>query len=412
MQNQPENLKNVMPAPPYPPPYGWYQVPYGGEEEVSLLDYFRVIKKHIGKIILITLLLTGIGTAACFWITKKYQAEVAIMPLTQSSGGGGLAALASQFSSIPMVGGQLSGLAGLAGGSQKSGQIMSILKSRTFIENIINQFDLMKTSLYKGRWDAQKNEWKPDYFGKTPVMEDAVKKFRKKVLSVEDDKKTSLIKIDVELSDPELAAKVANRIIVELQDFISHNQLTVAKRNRVFIEEQLQKNKMDLLESGKKLNQFYSNNRVSSVQPQMDVNIGKIEGPPKTFEEFRTELSGLNSKGDELASQLTEEEKKGVVHGVPSQVYLQYLTLQRELLGRVNGLLTQQYELAKIEEAKEDLTFQVIDKAVTPVRPSWPKKSIIIPLSFFGALFTAVFFAFFLEYLRKLKETEKKRQIA
>jgi uncharacterized protein involved in exopolysaccharide biosynthesis len=214
------------------------------------------------------------------------------------------------------------------------------------------------------------------------------------------------------LKDPILASQVANRVIVELQDFISNNQLTVAKRNRIFIEEQLQKNKIDLLESGKKLNQFFGNNRISSVQPQLDVDIGKIQEPPKSFEDLRGELSKLQVQKQELASKIADEEKEGVVREVPSQVYLQYLTLERELLGRVNALLTQQYELAKIEEAKEDLTFQVIDEAVPPIRPSWPLKKLIIPLSFAGGLFLSIFFAFFLEYILKMKEAEKAKQKA
>ena len=142
------------------------------------------------------------------------------------------------------------------------------------------------------------------------------------------------------------------------------------------------------------------------------MDIGKIQGPPKSFEDIRGELSKLDLKKQELTTKIQEEEKEGIVRAVPSQVYLQYLTLQRELQGRVNALLTQQYELAKIEEAKEDLTFQVIDKAVPPVRPSWPQKKIIIPLSFAAGLFFSIFLAFFLEYIRKMKEAEKARQSA
>jgi len=377
---------------------------------VNLLDYFRVIRRHLGKIILLTLLITGAATVACFILPKKYQAEASIMPLAQS-GGGGLAALASSVSSLPLVGGQLSGLADLAGGNKKSGQIISILKSRTFIERIINQFDLMHV-FYRKQWDPVANRWTPNLVGDIPTMEDAVKRFRKKVLDVKDDKKTQLINIDIELKDPNLASQVANRVIVELQDFISNSALTVAKRNRIFIEEQLQKNKIDLLESGTKLNQFFGNNRISSVQPQLDVDIGKIQGPPKSFEDIRGELSNLETQKQALSSKIQEEEKEGIVRGVPSQVYLQYLTLQRELLGRVNALLTQQYELAKIEEAKEDLTFQVIDKAVPPERYSWPKKIVIIPLAFAGGLFFSLFFAFFLDYIRKMKEAERAKPSA
>jgi uncharacterized protein involved in exopolysaccharide biosynthesis len=385
-------------------PYGWYPPPYYAEEEINLLDYWRVIKRHSGKVALLTLLCVALATVASFMMSKKYQAEASIMPLAQS-GGGGLAALASQVSSLPLIGGQLSGLAGL-GGTQKTGQIISILKSRTLIEQIISQFDLMHV-FFKKSWDPLKNSWIPNRWGEIPTIEDAVKLVQKRILTVQDDKKTGLIKIQVELKDPELAAQVANQFLVDLQDFINSNQLTVAKRNRIFVEEQLQKNKVELLEFGKKLNQFYSVNRISSVQPQLDVNIGKIQNPPKTFEEFRNQFAELEQQKTDMVSPLSDEERNGVVHDVPSQVYLQYLTLQRELLGRVNALLTQQFELAKIEEAKEDLSFNVIDKAVPPVRPSKPKKLLNIAIAFTTGLFMSLFFAFFLEYIRKMKEAEK-----
>jgi hypothetical protein len=84
------------------------------------------------------------------------------MPLTQS-GGGGLAALSSSVSSIPMLGGSLSGLADIAGRSKKSGQIISILKPRTLIEMVINEFDLMR--VYKKQWDPIKSRWKPNIWG-------------------------------------------------------------------------------------------------------------------------------------------------------------------------------------------------------------------------------------------------------
>jgi hypothetical protein len=81
-----------------------------------------------------------------------------------------------------------------------------------------------------------------EYMGESPTVEDAVKRFRNKALTVKDDK-NPIDYHQVELKDPNLSAQLLNRMIVELQDFISKNQLTVAKRNRIFIEEQLKTTK-------------------------------------------------------------------------------------------------------------------------------------------------------------------------
>src|SRR4030095_3085235 len=253
MQNRSEKPQSpvLQPSPEWPA-YPWFASPYPPEEEVNILDYLRVLKKRWVMIFLLTLLITGLAGVASFLMSKKYKAEVSMMPLTSSNSGGGLSALASQVSSLPLVGGSLSGLASLTGTSQKTGQIISILKSRTLNEKIVQGLNLMPL-LFPGRWDEATKSWRPDLFGGIPTLEAAVKKMQKQVVTIQDDKKTGLIKMQVELKDPVMAANVGNRMIVELQDFINNNQFTVAKRNRVFIEEQLQKNKMDLLEFGKKL---------------------------------------------------------------------------------------------------------------------------------------------------------------
>lgn len=123
-------------------------------------------------------------------------------------------------------------------------------------------------------------------------------------------------------------------------------------------------------------------------------------------EAFREQLGQLEEEKKKVGEKLAEAENS-VVHNVPSQVYLQYLTLQRELLGKVNALLTQQYEMAKIEEAREDLSFNIIDSAVAPVHPSKPKRLLIVGVAFVGGLFLSIFVAFFLEYVQKMKAIEK-----
>lgn len=392
-----------------PPPYPWSHSPYAAEEdETNLLDYWRVIQKRKIRIIIITLLFTGLGILSCFVMAKKYQATATIMPPTQSGGGGGLSALAGQASSIPGIGDMLSGMGGGAG--IKAAPLVNFLKSRTLTEQVIRQLNLMPV-IYKKQWDPSTQTFRAGLLGGIPNLESAVRQMQKKLVKVTDDKKTTLIKIEVTLKDPVMAAAVANRMLIDLQDFIEKNSVTVAKRNRIFIEEQLRENKIQLLEAGKKLNQFYNSNRISSIQPQLDVDIGNILDTPKPLEDIRTSLAEVQQQKQDLDEKIKSEEKAGVVVGVPSQVYLQYLTLQRELLGRVNMLLVQQYEMAKIEESREDLSFQVVDKAVVPIKPVSPIPVLNVFIGFMAGLFLSVCYAFFLEYLEKLKKLEalKKR---
>lgn len=370
------------------------------EDAGTILDYFRVFWKRKAQILLITFICLGLAIFASFYLSPKYKAQATLMPIN-SSGSGGLGNLASQISSIPIVGGQLGGLGSLAGG--KSKELVAILKSRTLAGIIVKKFDLMKV-IFAKQYDPATNRVKPNWMGGVPVEEDAVNVFMKKIATVEEEKKSGLIKIEVRLKDPELAAKIGNQMIVELQNFIEKNNVTISKRNRIFIEEQLVKNAAKLLESGKELNNFYAQNKISSVVPQLNVDVGSYAPVPKPFEEFQGDIGGLNGVGGEGKTKETEK-----VLGVPGQVYLQYLNLNRELISKTHALLTQQYEIAKIDEAKEDLAFQVIDRAEVKVRSYFPNLMINIIVGLFGGLCLGLFFAFFKEYISRLKEKEASR---
>ncbi len=82
-------------------------------------------------------------------------------------------------------------------------------------------------------------------------------------------------------------------------------------------------------------------------------------------------------------------------------VGLEYGRLKRDALiqQKVFELLTQQFEMAKIEEAKDDLAFQIIDPAVAPEKRSRPKRTLNVMITGLASLFLGVFLAFFLEYL-------------
>ena len=88
---------------------------------------------------------------------------------------------------------------------------------------------------------------------------------------------------------------------------------------------------------------------------------------------------------------------------------LQYVRLKRKAVTqeKVFKLLTQQHEMAKIEETKEDITFQVIDRAIPPEKGIKPKRRLNVMLAGVVSLFAGIFLVFFLEYLSNLKEPEE-----
>ncbi len=397
----------------------------GHGDEINLLDYWHVILRHKKMIVAIVIAASIAAVIVSFVLPKKYKAEAVLIPIT-SKGSGGLSNIASQF-------GGLASLAGMSlpGGSPESDKFMAILTSRTLAENVINRENLMPI-LFEKKWDKKNEKWKSNSVDKKPTMEAAVIRM-KGMIVILDDKKAKTIKISGKFETPELAARVVNAYVDELQQFINKNSFTMAKRNRIFIEGQLAQNKEELLEAGKEINEFYRGNRVSSSESKMDVPIevgqgtgnqelvvgpgtGNLE-PGKTIAMLDVPGSGSQVPGPDqadastviqsLIAQKSDVDKKiadaRTVKNVPQQVYLTYLMLRRELLVKMNALLTSQYEMAKIDESKEDLAFQVIDKAVPPVLRASPKRGQICIMSFMAALFGAIFLAFFREYLKRMK---------
>jgi tyrosine-protein kinase Etk/Wzc len=85
------------------------------------------------------------------------------------------------------------------------------------------------------------------------------------------------------------------------------------------------------------------------------------------------------------------------------------LTREFKIQESVFELLTSQYELAKIEEAKDVNTIQVLDGAVPPDKKAKPKRKIMVILTTFVAFFFSVFLAFFLEFVEKVRTEDEER---
>lgn len=376
---------------------------HGGE--INVAEYWRVIvqrKKMIGCIVALASILAVIVS---LMEPNTYRAEAVIVPVSAKGGGSGsLSSLASQF------GGGLSALIGMTSSSVsgEADKFMVILKSRTLAENVIVRENLMPV-LFKDAWDEKTGRWKSDDPKKQPTMASAVSMMRGLVTAF-DDKKDKSIKIAVVSRSPDFSARIANAYVDELQNSIKNNAFTNAKRNRIFIEGQIESNKREFLEASKEVNDFYRGGRISSAETKIDVSLNSDILPPNEDSSrfvFNDEVADHGQEINSLVTQRADIDRKiadaKIVKNVPQQVYFGYLVLRRELLGKVSALLTTQYEMAKIEESKEDLAFQVIDGAVPPVGKYKPSRSRICMGAFIVSLFLAILLAFLMEYFSKMK---------
>ncbi len=343
------------------------------------------------------------STLIAFLIPKRYESATRLMPPdTQSSGMAMMAALSG-------VGG--SGLGALAGdllGMKSSGALfVDILSGRTVQDRIIARFDLR--SVYHNRYweDARKNL----------ALHTAVS----------EDRKSGIITIVVTDNDPKRAAAMAQAYVEELDRLVAQVSTSSARRERMFIEQRLETVKRNLDTASQQFSEYASKNTTIDVTAQAKATVeaaaklegeliaaqSELEGLEQIYAKNHVRVRAMQARVDELRSQLhkiggdssdlsasaTFTSDKNSNQEFPSIRQLPLLgvkwaDLYREtkIQEKVYELLTQQDELAKIQEAKEIPTVKVLDAPVVPEKKSFPPRLVIMVIGMMLAIsLTAVY---------------------
>jgi capsule polysaccharide export protein KpsE/RkpR len=273
---------------------------------------------------------------------------------------------------------------------------IGILKSRTTLDDLINRFDLQKVYRCKFRLDARKR------------LENET--------AIQEDSNSGLITISVTDRDPNRARDIAGAYVEELDKLVNGLSTSSARRERIFLEQRLKSVKDDLAASSSALSQFSSHNSTFDVQKQGEAMVEAEERLQGELIVAQGELSGLKAKYaddnvrvrqasgrvDELQRQLRKmgglkEDVNGAGlnsdQSLPSRRKLPllgvtYYSLYRQVSMQetIYETLSKQYELAKVEEAKEIPTIKVLDEPELPERKSSPNRTVMV---FLGALASA-----------------------
>ena len=314
-------------------------------------------------------------------IPARYEAVARLMPPDQSASGGNL------VSALMAGGGDL--LATLGSGSlglhNPGATVVGVLESRTVEDDIINKFDLRGVYYRKRYEDTRK------------ILEHRS--------DIAEDRRSGIITIKVQDRSPERAAKIAHGYVEELNARVATLTTSSAHRERVFLEGRVQRVKQQLDEATLKLSQFSSKNRTLDPQIQGKAQLDAASALQGQLIAAETELSGLrqiygsdnyrvkatSAKVGELRAKLTamvgaQGDDKIKVGGqlYPSLEQLPllgntYLDLAREakIEEALYEVLIKQYELAKVQEAKELPSIKVLDEPVVPERKAFPPRLLI-----------------------------------
>jgi len=372
------------------------QRPLPEGDEINLLELLQVIVRR--KAVIIKICTAAVVIAVCYSLALNniYTANAKILP-PQKETGGGLSALLGQ------AGGGLAALAGGMGGLGGSTDLyLGILKSRSVADAVIKRLNLQK-------------EFETETIDETRKRLESVVKFKAG--------KDGIISIDADSKDPRKAAQLANTFVNELGRRSVELNLSKAGTERIFLEKRLELVKQDLHNAENDMKAFQEKYKTIKVDSQATVAIegiarlkaeiitkeGQLASLRNSMTDESNEVKALQAGIARLKSQLGAMSGSGGSDVIPAVgnipgLGVEYIRKMRELKTQeaIFEQLTKQYEVAKINEAKDSSSVQVLDEAVVPLKKSRPKRSLIVVLAAVTAFFASLFIVFIQEYFSKM----------
>lgn len=375
------------------------------DDEIDLFELGQVLWRRWRLVVAMPVAVALLAVVITLLMPNYYKAQTTIF--VHAKGGG---AMSSLLSSLPL-GGMLGGL-GVGGGSAE--YLMALLKSRAITDRIIRRFDLATSTLILG-----------DPLPRDLRYDDVLKAVEDMVSITKD--KDGLITVAVETKSATFSAEIAEAYL----GFLKELTKGPAREKRVFVETQLEKVKRELQEAELAFKAFQDRHQLVALDEQAKAlieNLVKLEAAKVESQiALKMQDSLLKASGNvpelvKLEAQKVSEQARqaGLEKAIASvtrqletvpQLTLEFTRLMRDLKvkEKVFGVLTEQLEMAKIAEAEEGSTFEIIDRARPPERKSKPKRALIVILSGITAGMLGVFLAFFLEFLEKRRREEAAR---
>jgi capsule polysaccharide export protein KpsE/RkpR len=362
-------------------------------------------------------------------IPKQYKSTASIMPPDQqNSTAMMLAALASHASGL----GALGNLAGLTGGHASADLFIDLLHSGTVSDHLISRFNLQSVYRKRYRIDAAKH--------------------LARVTNITENKKSGIITIEVEDTNRERARDLAQGYLDELNQLVVRTNTSTARRERMFIEDRLHSVQSALQDAETQLSQFSSKSSAFDIREQTRA---MVDAGARVEAELLVEQSSLqslrqiygddnirvrqaqarianlqrelvNMKGSPVA-QSTSENDSGTdpaSKSASAELYpplrqlpglaVSYTDLYRRVKVQetVFELLTQQYEMARIEEAKDVPAVSVIDQPGLAEKKSFPPRILLTLLFTFISLALASIWVLVRDHWSTLVPSDPRKEIA
>lgn len=327
--------------------------------------------------------------------------------------------------------GSLGSLAsGLLGGHSTTALFVSLLESGTVRGHLIDRFDLQR--VYRSRYRIT-----------------AAKRLARHT-KISDDKKSGVITIEVEDTDPVRARDMAQAYLDELNKLLNLTSTSAARQERIFIEGRLHAVEGELERDESELSEFSSKSSTVDIQAQTRamVDVGarvqgellveesgleslrqiygdgniRVKQTNARIQALHRELTQLTGSSAPLSpdsssitssSTATKEELYPPLRQLP-RLAVPYADLYRRVKVQetVFGLLTQQYEIARIEEAKDTPVVHVIDTPGVPEKKSFPPRLLVAMLLTLISFLATATVVLLRESWSRISQTDPRRVLA
>jgi len=368
----------------------------------SLIDYIEVIFHSWRTIFKITAISTIIAVVFTLFLPNIYTSTTMILPAQEDRSLSN--ALMAQF------GGLLSMAGGVAGAPTAGELYVTMLNSETVMDPVVERFKLMEAYNFKYRSDAYKQ------------LDNAT--------NISLGRKDGVISISVSDKDPKRAADIANAYVEELGKLAVSLSVSGAGKNRIYLEPRLAEAKAGLSKAEDELKTFQLKNKTIQVPHQAEATIRgvaemkaalvmkevELSTARRSLTENSQEVKNLKTVIANLNAQISSYESGkggGAIPGLGSvpQLGQDYVRLMRayKIQEAMVELLTKQYEMTKLNEAKDYSSFQILQAARVPEKKSKPQRLKIVILVTVSTFLIMVFSVFLRDFWTRIPEEQKHR---
>ncbi len=361
--------------------------------------------RHRKLLTRVTALSFVMSLGIAFLIPKQYKATASIMPPDQQNSGAMLlAALVGRGGGLGALGSVANGL---LGGHTTTALFVNLLQSATIREKLIDRFNLQHVYHTHYRYTT-------------------VRRLARRT-KISDDKRSGVITIEVEDTDPTRARDLAQAYLDELNKLVNKTSTSAARQERIFVEHRLQAVRNDLEQAQLDLSEFSSKNSTIDIKEQThamvdagarlqgellaaqsglqalrqiygddNIRVKETEARISVLQKELAKLAGssaplpaITPAGDGASPSSDQDELYPSLRQLP-RLAVPYADLYRRVKVQetVFELLTQQYEMARIEEAKDTPVVSVIDPPEIPEKKSFPPRLLLIAILTFLSLAT------------------------